>query len=153
MKAIAYSIRPQEKKLLALANGKKHDLTLISNELNAYTVSYALGKEVVIVSPQDRLDRTILRALKSAGIKHIITRSQTTTHIDLHVATHLGLKVANAPDDDSSTAGIAYQTIRNLSAWEAGKCVGRACCCQHTCEVAEKRGNQTTEAKRSGYGS
>ncbi|GGC19028.1 hypothetical protein GCM10011386_08600 [Parapedobacter defluvii] len=136
MKAIAYSIKPQEKECLAVANGKKHDLTLISNELNKWTVSYAQGKEVVIVSSYDILDREMLWELKNAGVKNIITRCKTTTHIDLKEATRMGLKVANAPDDDQSVAGIAKQTIRNLNAWEAGKCVGRACCCQSDCSVA-----------------
>ncbi|SKB45091.1 D-lactate dehydrogenase [Parapedobacter luteus] len=135
MKAIAYSIKPQEKEHLALANGKRHDLTLISNELNAKTVSYAQGKEVVIVSTYDILDRDMLWELKNAGVKKIITRSKITTHIDLREATRMGLKVANAPDEDQSVESIAKQTIRNLNAWDAGKCVGKACCCQKVCTM------------------
>lgn len=136
MKAIAYSIKPQEKESLVVANGKKHDLTLISNELDKWTVSYAQGKEVVIVSAYDILNREMLWELKNAGVKHIITRCRNTTHIDLKEATRMGLKVANAPDDDQSVTSIARQTIRNLNAWEAGKCVGKACCCQTNCFVA-----------------
>jgi Lactate dehydrogenase and related dehydrogenases len=137
MKAIAYSIKPQEKESLVVANGKKHDLTLISNELDKWTVSYAQGKEVVIVSAYDILNREMLWELKNAGVKHIITRCRNTTHIDLKEATRMGLKVANAPDDDQSVTSIARQTIRNLNAWEAGKCVGKACCCQANCFVAD----------------
>jgi len=136
MKAVAYSIKAQEKECLAVANGKKHDLTLISNELNIQTVSYVHGKEVVIVSSYDMLDHEMLWELKNVGVKHIITRSKNTTHIDLKAATRMGLKVANAPDDDQSVTSIAKQTIRNLNAWEAGKCVGKACCCQNGCSVA-----------------
>jgi len=139
MKAIAYSIKPQEKECLALANGKKHDLTLISNELNERTVSYALGKEAVIVSPYDILDRKMLWELKNAGITKIITRSQTTTHIDLKEATRMDFKVANTPDVDQSIESVARQTIRNLNAWSAGKCVGKACCCQKVCEMDKKK--------------
>src|SRR5690606_11207705 len=87
MKAIAYNIKPEEKECLAIANGKRHDLTLISNELNARTVSYALGKEAVIISPYDILDREMLWELKHAGVTKIITRSKITTHIDLGEAT------------------------------------------------------------------
>lgn len=137
MKAIAYSIKPQEKESLVVANGKKHDLTLISNELDKWTVSYAQGKEVVIVSAYDILNREMLWELKNAGVKHIITRCRNTTHIDLKEATRMGLKVANAPDDDQSVTSIARQTIRNLNAWEAGKCVGKACCCQANSFVAD----------------
>ncbi len=139
MKAIAYSIKPQEKECLAIANGKRHDLTLISNELNKRTVSYAQGKEVIIISAYDILDRDMLWELKNAGIKNIITRCKVTTHIDLKQATLMGLKVANAPDEDQSVEGIAKQTIRNLNAWESGKCVGKACCCQKVCTAVETR--------------
>lgn len=139
MKAIAYNIKPQEKEYLALANGKKHDLTLISNELNGCTVSYALGKEAVIVSPYDILDRKMLWELKHAGVTKIITRSKVTTHIDLKEASRMDFKIANVPDEDQSTENIAKQTVRNLNAWGAGKCVGSACCCQKVCEMDKKK--------------
>lgn len=138
MKAIAYSIKPQEKEHLALANGKKHDLTLISNELNGETVAYAQGKEVVIISPHDILDRQMLWELKNTGIKKIITRSKSTTHIDLTVATQMGFKIANAPDDSQSVESIAKRTIRSLNAWDDSRCVGKACCCQGGCATANK---------------
>jgi len=139
MKAIAYSIKPQEKESLALANGKKHDLTLISNELNERTVSYALGKEAVIVSRYDIVDRKMLWELKQAGITKIITRSNTTTHIDLNEAKRMDFKVANVPDTDQSVENIARQTIRNLNSWGTGRCVGKACCCQKVCEIDKKK--------------
>src|SRR5690606_3847607 len=127
MKAIAYSIKPNEKECLALANGKKHDLTLISNELNDQTVSYALGKETVIVSSYDIVDRRMLWELRNAGVDKIVTRSYTTTHIDLKEATRMGFKVAIASDADRSADSIARQTIRSLNAWEAGGGAGKAC--------------------------
>ncbi len=139
MKAIAYSIKPQEKEHLALANGKKHDLTLISNELNHRTVSYAQGKEVVIVSAYDILDHEMLWELKNIGITKLVTRSKTTTHIDLKAATRLGFKIANAPEEEHSVESIAKQTIRNLNAWGEGKCVGKACCCQNVCAIDKKK--------------
>ncbi len=139
MKAIAYNIKPQEKESLALANNKRHDLTLISNELNERTVSYAQGKEVVIISTYDLLDRKMLWELKNAGVKKIITRSKVTTHIDLKEATRMEFKVANTPDEDQSIASIAQQTIRNLNLWENGKCVGDACRCQKICAMDGKK--------------
>lgn len=151
MKAIAYNIKPQEKECLAIANGKKHDLTLISNELNARTVSYAQGKEAVIVSAYDILDRDMLWELKNAGVKKIITRSRTTTHIDLKEATRMDFKVANAPEEDQSIENIAKQLIRNLNAWENGKCVGNACCCQKVCELGKKKAVADTDARETQY--
>lgn len=147
MKAIAYNIKPQEKEYLALANGKKHDLTLISNELNGRTVSYALGKEAVIVSPYDILDREMLWELKQAGITKIITRSKITTHIDLNEATRMDFKIANVPDEDQSIGNIAKQTIRNLNAWEVGKCVGNACCCKKVCKMDKKKVRPEVDAQ------
>ncbi|GAA4794652.1 hypothetical protein GCM10023231_23820 [Olivibacter ginsenosidimutans] len=138
MKAIAYSIKPDEKEYLVRSNAKVHDLTLISNELNHTTLSYCIGKTVIIISGRDVLDRDLLRSLKQIGVKHIITRSKTTTHIDLVSASKLGIKVANNPSDDQSYESTAYQTIRNLHLWEAGRCVGRACCCQDCNERVSK---------------
>lgn len=139
MKAIAYSIKPQEKEFLAVANGKRHDLTLISNELNAQTVSFALGKDVVIISDYDILDRQMLWELKAISVTKIITRSKTTTHIDLKEATRMGFNIANVPEEDQTLESIAKQTIRNLNAWDTGKCVGKACCCQKVCVMDRKR--------------
>jgi len=133
MKAIAYSIKSYEKEHLVKSNAKLHELTLISNELNANTLSYCSGKTVVIISGFDLLDKTLLFSLKQIGIRHIITRSKATTHIDLIAAYRLGIKVANNPSDDQSIENTARQTIRNLSLWESGKCVGNACVCLKNC--------------------
>ncbi|QNL48690.1 lactate dehydrogenase [Olivibacter sp. SDN3] len=133
MKAIAYSINKNEKEFLVKSNAKTHDLTLISNDLNYSTLSYCSGKTVVIISEWDRLDERLLFLLKQIGIKHIITRSKTTAHIDLNAAATLGIKVANNHTDDQSAENTARQTIKNLNSWEAGKCVGKACCCQKIC--------------------
>lgn len=134
MKAIAYNITSHEKEYLVKSNAKLHELTLISNELNADTLSYCMGKTVIIISAFDILDKTLLNALKQIGIKHIITRSKTTAHIALKAAHELGIKVANSPDSDQSIENIARQTIRNLSLWESGKCVGNACVCLKNCK-------------------
>ena len=133
MKAIAYSIKNNDKELLVMANAKQHELTLISNELNLQTFVYARGKQVVIISALDILDARLLTELYNSGVRYIITRSRGTTHIDLNHATRIGLKIANTPGEDQSPEGIASQAIRNLSQWEAGKCVGTACCCQKAC--------------------
>lgn len=134
MKAIIYNIQPSEKEIIVKANAKKHDLTLIANDLNLSTVAYSSGKEAVIISNHDKLDQPLLIAIQQLGISQIITRSRETGHIDLETASNLGLKVANAPATDDSLENIATQTIRNLSLWEKGKCVGNACCCQKNCE-------------------
>ncbi len=97
MKAVAYSIKPYEKELLITANRKKHDITIISNSLTADTVSYADGKDAVLVFTNDTLSADVLQQLKKSGVKYISTRSTGTDHIDLPEAERLGIKVANIP--------------------------------------------------------
>ncbi|HLS96933.1 D-lactate dehydrogenase [Sphingobacterium allocomposti] len=135
MKAVAYSIKEFEKELLARANGKVHDLTLIANALSWDTIHYARGKEVVIIAEDDLLEAALLDELKRVGIQKIVTRSLLTDHIDLCHAGNLGIQVANTPYADRTSRGIAEQTIRNLNLWERGKCVGLACCCVSDCTI------------------
>ncbi len=97
MKAVAYSIKSCEKELLIKVNSKKHDITLISNRLTADTISYAEGKEAVLVFSCDDVSAPILRRLKEMGVKYIVTRSTGTDHINLSEAKSLGIKVANIP--------------------------------------------------------
>lgn len=133
MRVVAYNIQEFEKETLAKANAKIHDLTLISNPLNLATIRYAEGKEVVLVSPQDNLDHTLLDALHQIGVKKIITRSHSVAHIDLEYAGKLGLHVANTPSKDDSAQSIAIQTIENLNNWVNNKCLGLACHCSFDC--------------------
>jgi len=109
MKAVAYSIKTCEKELLIKANRKKHDITLISNRLTLDTVSYASGKDAVLVFPCDDLSAPVLQELRRLGVKYIATRSTGTDNIDLIEAANLGLKVANIPS--YSPESIAEHTI------------------------------------------
>ncbi|HEY1025483.1 MAG TPA: NAD(P)-dependent oxidoreductase [Sphingobacteriaceae bacterium] len=97
MKAVAYSIKPFEKELLIKANEKKHEITLISNRLSFDTISYAQGKDAVLVFSCDDVSAPILQKLKEMGVKYIATRSTGTDHIDITEAGRLGIKVANIP--------------------------------------------------------
>lgn len=139
MKAIVYSIKPHEKELLSLTNKKRHDLTMISNELNHSTLIYASGKEAVIVSSYDILGFDLLRELKAIGVKKIITRSISTTHIDLNAAKEFEFNIANVPSANKGHKEVAEIVIKNLNLWEDNKCVGDACCCKKTC--SDNRGN------------
>jgi D-lactate dehydrogenase len=97
MKAVAYSIKACEKELLITANNKKHDITLISNRLTLDTISYADGKDAVLVFSCDDLSAPVIGKLKERGVKYIATRSTGTDHIDMAEAEKLGIKVANIP--------------------------------------------------------
>jgi D-lactate dehydrogenase len=97
MKAVAYSIRTFEKEHLAIANKKKHDITLISNPLNLGTTNYAEGKDAVIVFTNDDVSAEVIQKLAGLDIKYIITRSTGTDHIDKEAAAKFGIKVSNVP--------------------------------------------------------
>ena len=112
MKAVAYSIKSCEKEPLIRANNKKHDITLISNRLTKDTVSYAGGKEAVLVSSSDDLSARVLHNLKDFGVKFICTRSSGADHIDLAEAKRLGLMVADSIS--YSRALVAEHTLALL---------------------------------------
>lgn len=140
MKAIAYNIKPDEKEWLVLANYKKHDITIIANSLTVDTLSFAEGKEALLVFNNDYLSGEMIAGLKLLGIKYIATSALETAHLDLMAAAHAGLKVANVPllQQDQHPKLRMEQVIQNLDRWSAGKCVGKACCCQNNCGVIKE---------------
>ncbi len=103
MKAVAYSVKSFEKEYLAKANEKKHDITLISNPLCAETVSFAEGKDAVVVFTNDDLSAPVIKKLKELGVKYIATRSVGVEHIDNDAAAAAGIKIANVPDFSSQS--------------------------------------------------
>lgn len=139
MKAIAYNIKAAEKEWLVLANYKKHDITIIANSLTIDTLSFATGKEALLVFNQDDLTAEMMNGLKAIGIKYIATSSSETNHLDLLAAGRAGMKVANVPllDGNQDPKSRMEQVIKNLDQWSSGKCVGKACCCQNNCAVVK----------------
>ena len=119
MKAVAYSVKPFEKEFLAKANHKKHDITLISNNLSLETVLYAEGKEAVIVFTNDDVSAAVIERLAALGTKYIATRSTRTDHIDILAADHNKIKLANVPDYSPMaiaeySAALAFALNRNI---------------------------------------
>lgn len=74
MKVVAYCIDTNEKIVLAKANGKKHDITLISNDLDIDTVQYAQGKRAAIVCGTNTVNEELLSAFNLLGVILIISR-------------------------------------------------------------------------------
>ena len=97
MRVVAYSIKKFEKELLAKANQRKHDITLISNPLSLETALYAEGKDAVIVFTNDDVSAPVINKLADLGIRYIATRSVGTDHIDLKAAKKRNIIVANVP--------------------------------------------------------
>lgn len=141
MKAIAYNIKPFEKEFLAIANHKKHEITLISNNLTPDTAIFAEGKTAAIITIDDKVTANVIEKLAMAGIKYIVTRSSETGHIDKEAAAQFGIKLANIPaavsqqplNTDDELQETANQTIRCLDLWQLNKCVGKACVCAKGC--------------------
>ena len=141
MRVVAYSIKSADKEPLALANHKRHEITLISNSLTVETVFYAKGKDAVIVYTGDDVSAQVVNQLADLGIRYIATRSTDTSHID-HIAAGIRqLKIANVPqsaltdlNEESLPMALAIETIHNLDKWQEKKCLGDACVCSNACD-------------------
>ena len=140
MKVVAYSIKTFEKEPLAIANHKKHEITLISNALTEDTASYAEGKEAVVVYEGDVVSAHVIDQLADLGVKYISTRSSDTENIDRTAAERRQIKIANVPsyllaelDASERTSILAAETIKNLDNWQNTNCLGNACICARSC--------------------
>jgi D-lactate dehydrogenase len=74
MKVVAYDIQSCEKEFLAIANQKKHDITLIGNPLTQETLFYAAGKEAVIIHDDMDISAELVTELSVMGIHHVVVR-------------------------------------------------------------------------------
>jgi lactate dehydrogenase-like 2-hydroxyacid dehydrogenase len=140
MRVVAYNIKSFEKEPLAVANRKKHEITLISNHLNVDTAIYAEGKVAIVITTEDILTEEVLKKLSTLGVKYVATRSVSTDHIDLAAAAAYKIKIAAVPPALLSTktieelsATLAEQTVINLDAWQGKSCLGDACVCAKAC--------------------
>jgi lactate dehydrogenase-like 2-hydroxyacid dehydrogenase len=145
MRVVAYSIKSFEKEPLAIANHKKHEITLISNLLTPETASYAEGKEAVIVSTDDQVTATVINRLADLGVKYLAARSTVTQHIDQESANLRNIKIANVPAtalvavaDQDLPFALARETIHNLDQWQENRCLGSACVCSRSCDQVQK---------------
>ena len=125
MKAIAYSVQAGEKEPIAVANKKKHDITLISNSLTLQTAEFARGKKAVIVYIDDQVSEDVIKSIAEMGVKYIATRSSGCNHIDLEAAKRYGICVSNVGEDlldgipeQQLPHILAEQTIVNLDKWQ-----------------------------------
>lgn len=141
MRVVAYSIKSSEKAPLAIANHKKHEITLISNQLTTETVSFATGKEAVIVTSKDQVTAELINMLADVGVKYIATRSTSADHIDMLACGIRKIKIASVPILIIKQANswdlddvYAKQTILNLDNWQDNSCLGKSCICAGSCD-------------------
>ena len=157
MKVVAYSIQSSEKEPLAIANHKKHEITLISNALAVDTVGYAAGKDAVIVYTGDDVSADVIHKLADLGVRFIATRTTDSSQIDQAAAALRNIKIANVPLDALQDALaqempmiLASETINNLDRWQGNKCLGSACICSRSCNEIHE-GVHTNAAKPHGH--
>lgn len=140
MRVVAYSVSFGEKEPIAVANKKKHDITLVSNPLTERSAEFAKGKRAVIVCSLDRVFENVVKKLAEIGVEFIATRSSDYSHIDLQAAKEYGMRVGNVPEnlliganEDQVPNVLAAETIRNLDSWQNEVCIGSNCRCAHSC--------------------
>jgi len=95
MKVIAFSVPPHEKGILAHANQKKHEITLIANALSLETTFYAQGKQAIIDFSCAPISAQVLGQLASLGIKYVLIHSEDSCPPDQAIAAYLGLQWVN----------------------------------------------------------
>lgn len=147
MRVVAYSVKSTEKEPLAIANRKKHEITLIANSLGPETVFYAEGKDAVVVFTDDIVSALVVNRLADAGIKYIATCSTNSSHIDQFAAMERNIRVANVPhaaliglSQTELPMAMAIETIHNLDKWQEKKCLGDACVCSRACDQVKIKG-------------
>ncbi|MGV3704952.1 MAG: lactate dehydrogenase [Arcticibacter sp.] len=143
MRAVAYSIRSYEKEPLAIANRKKHEITLISNALCLETAEYATGKQAVIISEKDSITPEVINRLAQLGVKFIASRASEFKQIDKQSASKHNIKLAvvsSTAKSDMSTSALgkyyadcANETISNLDTWQNERCEGGNCSVADNC--------------------
>lgn len=117
MKVIVYNINQKDKEFLALANRKKHKITIIACPLHEGTFHFADEKDaVIIINQEDQLSDNLILKLTSFGIKYIIFRIQEKLPIDTSIMTDKGIGYLIVRVTDSQLA--ASQIIDALNVWE-----------------------------------
>ncbi|MET3537160.1 Rossmann-fold NAD(P)-binding domain-containing protein [Chryseobacterium limigenitum] len=117
MKVIVYNIDQENKVLLALANRKKHKITIITYPLNETTADFAEAKRaVIIIDHGSQLSENLILKLLSLGVQYLIFRSQDHLSADLSFIRNFGLKCIVIEIADSRLA--VFKIIEILDAWE-----------------------------------
>ncbi len=124
MRVVAYSIRVNEKLCIAVANKKKHAITLVSNPLTEITAEFAQGKHAVVVCSSDMVTEIVVSKLAGLGVKYIVTRSAETLHIDLEATKRFCIRVESVSkplltlDEDEVAKILALEVISHLDKWQ-----------------------------------
>lgn len=116
MKVIAYNTGQIDKQFLALANHKRHKITIISVPLDEATVYFAEAKDVVIINGTDcSVSSVILKILISLGVRYIIAWLKDPFKDDVPEIRNDRLRWASVRNADPSDA---YEVIDIINRWQ-----------------------------------
>jgi D-lactate dehydrogenase len=114
MKVLSYSTKAYDKPYLEKAAVDKHEFFFTSKRLTLETVSLAKNYGAVALFTSDDASPIVLKKLADAGVKYIALRSAGYDHVDLKMASQLGIRVANVPE--YSPYSIAEHAVAMLMA-------------------------------------
>lgn len=116
MKVIAYNTSQIDKQFLALANHKRHKITIISVPLDEATVYFAEAKDVVIINGNDcSVSSVILKILISLGVRYIIAWFKDPFKDDVPEIRNDRLRWVSVRNADPSDA---YEVIDIINRWQ-----------------------------------
>jgi D-lactate dehydrogenase len=98
MRVAIFSSKPYDRQFLEAANPESHhDLVFLEPRLTAETAPLANGFKAICAFINDRLDAQTLQILAEGGTKLIALRSAGFNHVDLKIASQLGLTIVRVP--------------------------------------------------------
>lgn len=97
MKTLIYSTHGFDQSFLETITGAEHELLFTTKALSPETAELAKGCEAVALFTGDAAKGETLHALKNVGVRFIALRSVGFDHVDLTLASQLGMRVANVP--------------------------------------------------------
>ncbi|MCE4064471.1 hypothetical protein LXM63_05140 [Chryseobacterium gleum] len=116
MKVIVYQISQIDKQFLALANHKRHKITIINVPLDETTVYFARSKDVVIITGNGcSVSCSILKTFVSLGVRYIITWLKDPFTGNLPEIKHDRLQWTHIRNTNPSDA---YEVISVINTWQ-----------------------------------
>lgn len=116
MKVIVYQISQIDKQFLALANHKRHKITIINVPLDETTAYFARSKDVVIITGDGcSVSYSILKKLVLLGVRYIIIWLKDPFTGNLPEIKHDRLQWTHIRNTDPSDA---YEVISVINTWQ-----------------------------------
>ncbi|ACU78745.1 D-lactate dehydrogenase [synthetic Mycoplasma mycoides JCVI-syn1.0] len=117
MKVIFFGVRDSEVQFFEkLKNKYNYELTLAQGVLTLDRIDLIKDHNCVIVRGADKLDKTLLQAIKDQGVEYVFTRTVGFDHIDIPTGHELGFKMARvASYSPTAIAELAFSLAHSLS--------------------------------------